>query len=32
MLSPEEIEKSQKVIQEKKEEEDLKDKSKFWVK
>jgi len=31
-LSPEEIRKSEKIIQEKKEEEDLKDKKKFWVK
>lgn len=31
-LSPEEILKSEKIIQEKKEEEDLKDKKKFWVK
>ncbi len=31
-LSQEEIEKSEKIIKEKKEEEDLKDKSKFWVK
>ncbi|MDF1498323.1 MAG: HD domain-containing protein [Patescibacteria group bacterium] len=31
-LSAEEIKKSEKVIEEKKEEEDLKDKKKFWVK
>ncbi|MFZ2970737.1 MAG: HD domain-containing protein [Minisyncoccia bacterium] len=31
-LAPEEIRKSEKIIQEKKEEEDLKDKKKFWVK
>jgi putative nucleotidyltransferase with HDIG domain len=31
-LSPEEIKKSEKIIKEKKEEEDLKDKKKFWVK
>lgn len=31
-LSPEEIQKSEKAIKEKKEEEDLKDKKKFWVK
>ncbi len=31
-LSAEEIQKSEKVIKEKKEEEDLKDKKKFWVK
>lgn len=31
-LSPEEIQKSEKIIEEKKEEEDTKDKSKFWVK
>jgi tRNA nucleotidyltransferase (CCA-adding enzyme) len=31
-LSAEEIQKSEKVIEEKKEEEDLKDKKKFWVK
>ena len=31
-LSAEEIKKSEKVIKEKKEEEDLKDKKKFWVK
>ncbi len=31
-LSPEEIKQSEKTIEEKKEEEDLKDKEKFWVK
>ena len=31
-LSPEEIKQSEKIIEEKKEEEDLKDKEKFWVK
>ncbi len=31
-LSPEEIRRSEKIIKEKKEEEDLKDKKKFWVK
>ncbi|MCK4525444.1 MAG: HD domain-containing protein [Candidatus Andersenbacteria bacterium] len=31
-LSAEEIKKSEKIIEEKKEEEDLKDKKKFWVK
>ena len=31
-LSPEEIKQSEKIIKEKKEEEDLKDKEKFWVK
>jgi len=31
-LSPEEIRKSEKIIEERKEEEDLKDKKKFWVK
>lgn len=31
-LSPEEIRRSEKIIEEKKEEEDLKDKKKFWVK
>jgi len=31
-LAPEEIKKSEKIIKEKKEEEDLKDKKKFWVK
>lgn len=31
-LTPEEIKKSERIIEEKKEEEDLKDKKKFWVK